>query len=98
MVDGKYKDKGVGMLYIKKLNGGKHQVVVRADNNLGTVILNILLQKSLPLEKKSAKDVMTIDVHGNNDKGMPILLRVKSEAEATELLNKLKEFQELNSS
>ncbi|CAL8081311.1 unnamed protein product [Orchesella dallaii] len=98
MIDGKYKDKGVGMLYVKKLDEGKHQVVVRADNNLGTVILNILLQKSLPLDKKSAKDVMTIDVHGNNNKGMPILLRVKSEADATELLNKLKEFQEMNSS
>ncbi|ODM97254.1 Nuclear pore complex protein Nup50 [Orchesella cincta] len=98
MVDGKYKDKGVGMLYIKKLSGGKHQVVVRADNNLGTVILNILLQKSLPLDKKSAKDVMTIDVHGNNNKGMPILLRVKSEADATELLNKLKEYREMNNS
>lgn len=88
------KDKGVGMLYVKKIEGGKHQIVVRADNNLGTVILNILLQKSLPLDKNGKNTIMTVDLQGNNKKAMPIILKVKTEENATELLGKLKEFQQ----
>ncbi|CAL8121031.1 unnamed protein product [Orchesella dallaii] len=97
MVNNQYKDKGVGTLYVKILSEGKYQVVVRADNNLGTLILNILLNKSLPLEKKSAKDVMTVDIMGNKGNPMPILLRVKSEEDANELLSQLKEFQQQSS-
>mgnify|MGYP001792892379 CR=1 FL=1 len=45
--DGEYKMKGLGQLYVKKLDNGKHQVVVRAEKNLGTILLNIRLQKDL---------------------------------------------------
>jgi len=90
-----YVSLGVGTLFIKQLSlQGKYQLVVRADNNLGNLLLNMLLVKTLPLEKKSAKDVMTFDVAGNNGKGMPILLRAKSEDDANEMLGKLKEFQQ----
>lgn len=97
VVDGKPKDKGIGMLYIKKLDDGRYQVVVRADNNLGTVILNILLQKSLPLEKNGKNSIMTMDLQANNQKGMPIFIRVKTEDDAEELLKKLKEYQQSSS-
>lgn len=94
MVDGKPKDKGIGMLYLKKLEDGRHQVVVRADNNLGTVILNILLQKSLPLQKNGKNAISTVDLQANNQKGMPIIIRVKTEDDADKLLAKMKEVQE----
>lgn len=84
------------MLYVKQIEGGKYQIVVRADNNLGTVILNILLQKSLPLEKNSKNNIMTVDLTANDKKGMPIMIRVKTEDDANELLKKLKEYQQLS--
>lgn len=93
IVEGKPKDKGIGMLYIKKLESGRYQTVVRADNNLGTVILNILLQKSLPLNKNK-NTVTTVDPLANDKKGMPIIIKVKTEDDATELIAKLKEFQQ----
>lgn len=98
VVDGQCKDKGIGMLYLKKIDGGKHQIVVRADNNLGTVILNILLQKSLPLERKTKNSIMTVDLQANKKKGMPVFLKVKSEGDATELLEKLKTCQSAGAS
>jgi len=92
MQKGGFKDKGVGQLFIKKLDTEKYQVVVRADNNLGTILLNILLKEELPLKKKSAKDVLTVDPIGDGGKPLTILIRVKDEALANELLEKLQHY------
>ena len=47
--DGSYVEKGVGMLYIKPVEGEKHQLLIRADTNLGNVLLNILLSSQIPI-------------------------------------------------
>jgi len=87
-LNGAYKDKGIGVLYIKKSDAGKYQVVVRAENNLGTILLNILLTKDLPVTANGMK-VITCDLSGDNGKPLSIVIKVKSEADATELSNKL---------
>ena len=33
--EGKYIDKGIGNLFIKPLDSGKHSLLIRADTNLG---------------------------------------------------------------
>ncbi|KAH9418578.1 Nuclear pore complex protein Nup50, partial [Dermatophagoides pteronyssinus] len=61
--DENFVEKGLGFLYIKtpKLNqddtkdsggdGGKSQLLIRADTNMGTILLNIALIESLPITK-----------------------------------------------
>ena len=43
-----YMDKGVGMLHLKSADNGKTQLLVRADTNLGNILLNILLNPDIP--------------------------------------------------
>lgn len=91
-IGGSFKDKGVGQLFVvKKPESEKYQVVVRAENTLGTILLNILLQKGIPLSSKG-KDVMTCDPAGDDGKPVMILIRVKNPESATELLSKLQGF------
>ncbi|ODM87841.1 Nuclear pore complex protein Nup50 [Orchesella cincta] len=61
------------------------------DKRKGNLYIKMLSEGKFQLV--SAKDVMTFDVMGNKGKGMPILLRVKDEDAATELISQLKEFQ-----
>lgn len=42
---------------ILKENNGKHQLIVRSDDTLGRLFLNILWSKLLKLEKNSTKDL-----------------------------------------
>lgn len=55
--DDAYVDRGVGQLHLKPL-GNKTQLVVRADTSLGNILLNILLQQSLPVMKQGKNNVM----------------------------------------
>ncbi|XP_042171819.1 nuclear pore complex protein Nup50 isoform X1 [Oncorhynchus tshawytscha] len=41
-----FKEKGVGTLHLKTTSDGKTQLLVRADTNLGNILLNILVQPS----------------------------------------------------
>jgi len=86
-----FKDKGVGQLYVKKLNSGKYQIVVRADNSLGTIMLNMIMAKNLPLTLKP-KGVLTCDPTGENGKPLMILIRVKTDDDAKQLYKKLQSF------
>ena len=44
-------EKGLGMLHLKKADG-KTQLIVRADTNLGNVLLNILVTNKLNMIKR----------------------------------------------
>ena len=59
--DGKYTEKGVGMLYLKSVAGNKTQLLVRADTNLGNVLLNILLSSQIPTTR-AKNNVMIVCV------------------------------------
>uniref|UniRef100_K1R712 Nuclear pore complex protein Nup153 n=1 Tax=Magallana gigas TaxID=29159 RepID=K1R712_MAGGI len=54
--DGKWNEKGVGFLHLKKPDG-KAQLVVRADTNLGNILLNISLSPSIPLKRQGTNNV-----------------------------------------
>ena len=79
---GEYKEKGVGMLYLKSVEGNKTQLLVRADTNLGNVLLNILLSSQMPTTRVGKNNVMIvcvpnppIDPKDESSEPCPMLLR-----------------------
>lgn len=86
--DKSYADRGVGMLYLKKVEGsGKTQLLVRADTSLGNILLNVLLSEGLPTQRMGKKDVMMICLPLPDAQGpTSVLIRVKDEGEANDLL------------
>jgi len=100
--DGQYKEKGVGMLYLKSIDDGKKtQLLVRADTNLGNVLLNILLSSQMPTTRVGKNNVMIvcvpnppIDPKEDSSEPCPMLLRVKTTEDADELLAKIDELKD----
>jgi len=99
--DGSYVEKGVGMLYLKSVDGGKIQLLIRADTNLGNVLLNILLSPSIPTTRVGKNNVMLVcvpnppvDPKSDSSEPCPMLLRVKTTEDADELKEKLDECKE----
>ncbi|XP_053698607.1 nuclear pore complex protein Nup50 [Sabethes cyaneus] len=88
--DGNYSDRGIGTLHIKKVDS-KVQVVVRADTNLGNILLNIILNEAIPLQRMGKNNVMMICLPTPESKPPPtsVLLRVKTAEEADELYETL---------
>lgn len=86
--DTSYADRGVGMLYLKKVEGsGKTQLLVRADTSLGKILLNILLSEGVPVKRMGKNNVMLICLPLPDAQGpTSVLIRVKDEQEADELL------------
>ena len=54
MKNKEFKEKGLGMLYLKKVadSESKTQLVLRAETNLGNILLNIMLTKQMNLETR----------------------------------------------
>jgi len=97
--DEKFVDKGVGMLYLKKTETGKTQLLVRAETNLGNILLNIILIKDIPTSRRGKKDVMIvcvpnppIDPKATEQTPIPMLIRVKTEEDADDLKTQLDNF------
>lgn len=56
-----YIEKGLGTLYIKETNEeAGNQLLIRADNSLGTIMMNIRLNKSLPIISTKSGLLLTI--------------------------------------
>jgi len=99
--DGNYVEKGVGMLYLKTVEGGKTQLLIRADTNLGNVLLNILLSPQMPTTRVGKNNVMLVcvpnppvDPKSDTSEPCPMLIRVKTTDDADELKAKLDENKE----
>ncbi|CAK1551918.1 unnamed protein product [Leptosia nina] len=93
--DGNFVDKGVGTLYIKKIEeSGKHQLLVRANTTLGNVLLNLILSSSIPIQPMGKNNVMLVCIPSPDAKPppTPILIRVKTSEEAHELLETLNKY------
>lgn len=86
-----FADRGVGTLYIKKVDE-KIQMLVRADTNLGNILLNIMLASGLPASRMGKNNVMLVCIPTPDAKPPPtsVLLRVKNGEEADELLEMIK--------
>lgn len=87
--DGNFGDRGVGQLFLKPVAGSeKVQLIVRADTNLGNLLLNFILSESIPLQRMGKNNVMLVCIPTPDTKPppVPVLLRVKTTEEADELL------------
>lgn len=92
-VDGGFNSGCAGMLYLKKVQeADKVQLIVRADTNLGNILLNILLSDGLPVQKRGTNNVMVVCIPTpeSDPKPTTVLIRVKNEEEADELLAEIK--------
>merc|ERR1712168_237632 len=93
-----YQEKGVGMLYIKSLeDGGGTQLLIRADTNLGNILLNVRLQAGMSASKLQDKNISLICVPNPpinpkkpDDKPVAMLIKVKNAEIADELLTQIK--------
>lgn len=93
--DNNFVDKGVGTLYIKKIqDSDKHQLLVRANTNLGTILVNLILVSAIPIQRMGKNNVMLVCIPTPESKPppTPILIRVKTSEEADELLETLNKF------
>lgn len=87
--EGTFADRGVGMLFLKPVSGSeKVQLIVRADTNLGNLLLNFILSEAIPLQRMGKNNVMLVCLPMPDSKPppVPVLLRVKTSEEADELL------------
>lgn len=90
--DGAFVDHGVGFIFLKLVGDEKKcQMIVRANNKLATIMLNVLLSSSIPIQLMGKNNVMLVCCPTPDSKPSSVLLRVKSTQDAEELLNKLNE-------
>lgn len=96
--DENYVDKGVGTLFLKRTESNKTQLVVRADTSLGNILLNIILNETLPTERVGKNNVLIVCIpHPPVDpkakpEPTPLLFRVKTSEDADELFDKLMQY------
>ncbi|KAH8365088.1 hypothetical protein KR084_001094 [Drosophila pseudotakahashii] len=91
--DNDYGDRGVGTLYLKPVKDSeKTQLLVRADTNLGNILVNLILSEGIPCQRMGKNNVMMLCVPTPEDtKAASLLLRVKTGDEADDLMKKIKE-------
>ncbi|EDW46879.1 nuclear pore complex protein Nup50 [Drosophila sechellia] len=91
--DKDFGDRGVGTLYLKPVKDSeKTQLLVRADTNLGNILVNLILSKGIPCQRMGKNNVLMVCVPTPEDsKATSMLLRVKNGDEADDLLEKIKE-------
>eukprot|EP00099_Drosophila_melanogaster_P019119 NP_610355.1 nucleoporin 50kD [Drosophila melanogaster] len=91
--DKDFGDRGVGTLYLKPVKDSeKIQLLVRADTNLGNILVNLILSKGIPCQRMGKNNVLMVCVPTPEDsKATSLLLRVKTGDEADDLLEKIKE-------
>ncbi|XP_036331467.1 nuclear pore complex protein Nup50 [Rhagoletis pomonella] len=89
--DGTFVDRGVGVLYLKPVkNSEKTQLLVRADTNLGNILVNLILSEGIPTQRMGKNNVMMVCLPTPDvEKATSMLLRVKTAEEADELLAEL---------
>ncbi|KAK7066836.1 Nuclear pore complex protein Nup50 [Halocaridina rubra] len=94
MKDGAYVDRGVGTLYLKTASE-KTQLLVRAYTNLGNILLNIVLNSSIPTARVGKNGVLLVCIPNppleKMEGPVKMLIRVKTSEDADELLSKLNE-------
>lgn len=89
--DGNFGDRGVGTLFLKPTPNEKMQLIVRAGNSLGNILLNTLLSESIPLKRMNKNTVMMVCVPTPDSNPPPtsVLLRVKTSEDADTLMEAL---------
>ncbi|XP_003461368.1 nuclear pore complex protein Nup50 [Cavia porcellus] len=89
--DNEFKEKGVGTLHLKPTASQKTQLLVRADTNLGNILLNVLVPPNMPCSRTGKNNVLIVCVPNppldEKSAGAPatMLIRVKTSEDADEL-------------
>ncbi|XP_030304715.1 nuclear pore complex protein Nup50 [Calypte anna] len=89
--DNEYKEKGVGTLHLKPAGNEKTQLLVRADTNLGNILLNVLIPPKMPCTRTGKNNVLIVCVPNppidEKNPAVPVtmLIRVKTSEDADEL-------------
>ncbi|XP_036787261.1 nuclear pore complex protein Nup50 isoform X2 [Manis pentadactyla] len=89
--DKEFKEKGVGTLHLKPTANERTQLLVRADTNLGNILLNILVPPNMPCTRTGKNNVLIVCVPNppvdEKNAGTPVtmLIRVKASEDADEL-------------
>jgi len=93
--EGAYVERGLGNVYLKQTEESKLQVIVRADNALGNILLNIIMTADIHVDRVGKNNVMIICVPNPpidpkaDPEPVTFLMRVKTTEDADELKNKL---------
>jgi len=93
--EGAYVERGLGNVYLKQTEESKLQVIVRADNALGNILLNIIMTDDIHVDRVGKNNVMIICVPNPpidpkaDPEPVTFLMRVKTTEDADELKNKL---------
>ena len=87
----KFKDLGVGNLFVKPLSSGKNQLLIRADNSLGTILVNALLNASTPIRQNKPTNIL-ITLPSADGKPITYLMRVKDATLGNELTQALEKY------
>lgn len=92
--DGNFTDRGVGTVFLKPVKDStKTQLLVRADTNLGNILVNLILNDSIPTQRMGKNNVMLVCIPTPDvEKPTPMLLRVKTSEEADELLETIDKY------
>ncbi|NWX36223.1 NUP50 protein, partial [Notiomystis cincta] len=89
--DNEFKEKGVGTLHLKPAGNEKTQLLVRADTNLGNILLNVLIPSKMPCTRTGKNNVLIVCVPNppidEKNPAVPVtmLIRVKTSEDADEL-------------
>ncbi|XP_045869106.1 nuclear pore complex protein Nup50 [Meles meles] len=89
--DNEFKEKGVGTLHLKPTATQKTQLLVRADTNLGNILLNVLIPPNMPCTRTGKNNVLIVCVPNppvdekNATVPVTMLIRVKTGEDADEL-------------
>ncbi|KAM4901556.1 nuclear pore complex protein Nup50 isoform 1-T2 [Sylvia borin] len=89
--DNEFKEKGVGTLHLKPAGNEKTQLLVRADTNLGNILLNVLIPPKMPCSRTGKNNVLIVCVPNppidEKNPAVPVtmLIRVKTSEDADEL-------------
>ncbi|XP_008842927.1 nuclear pore complex protein Nup50 [Nannospalax galili] len=95
--DSEFKEKGVGTLHLKPTANQKTQLLVRADTNLGNILLNVLIPPNMPCTRTGRNNVLIVCVPNpplaekNASVPATMLIRVKTSEDADELHKILQE-------
>lgn len=95
--DNEFKEKGVGTLHLKPTANQKTQLLVRADTNLGNILLNVLIAPNMPCSRTGKNNVLIVCVPNppvdekNASVPVTMLIRVKTSEDADELHRRILE-------
>jgi len=93
--DDRFLERGLGHIHLKKTDEKKLQIVVRANTKLGNILLNIVMNDEIPLQKQGKNNLLLICVPNPpidpkaDPEPVSFLIRVKTEEDVDELKLKI---------